>query len=137
MPTCCARVQSEDQEADLVSRMKSILMPFVMRRLKADVADQLPPKIQEVGSCLCEPHLLTAAMRSASSRQASGGGWLRWQVRVVAMEAAQAQLYQHSVCQLRREVAERRAAHAGEPAGKQQGGLANTHARASACEQCL
>ncbi|XP_057496755.1 protein CHROMATIN REMODELING 19 isoform X2 [Actinidia eriantha] len=37
---------SEDK--DLISRMKSILGPFILRRLKSDVMQQLVPKIQKV-----------------------------------------------------------------------------------------
>lgn len=37
---------SEDR--DLISRMKSILGPFILRRLKSDVMGQLSPKIQQV-----------------------------------------------------------------------------------------
>lgn len=35
-------------DTDLISRMKSIMGPFILRRLKADVMEQLVPKIQEV-----------------------------------------------------------------------------------------
>ena len=40
---------SEDK--DLISRMKSILGPFILRRLKSDVMQQLVPKIQKVCHC--------------------------------------------------------------------------------------
>lgn len=40
--------QGEEEEAALVQRMKSILAPFVLRRLKVEVAGQLPPKSQQV-----------------------------------------------------------------------------------------
>ncbi|XAR64515.1 DNA helicase [Bertholletia excelsa] len=39
-------LNSEDR--DLISRMKSILGPFILRRLKSDVMEQLVPKIQRV-----------------------------------------------------------------------------------------
>lgn len=35
-------------DRDLISRMKSILGPFILRRLKSDVMQQLVPKIQRV-----------------------------------------------------------------------------------------
>lgn len=35
-------------DTDLISRMKSILGPFILRRLKSDVMQQLVPKIQRV-----------------------------------------------------------------------------------------
>lgn len=37
--------------ANLISRLHSIMRPFVLRRLKADVAKQLPPKIEHVVMC--------------------------------------------------------------------------------------
>lgn len=36
------------EDGDLVVRMKSILGPFILRRLKSDVMQQLAPKIQRV-----------------------------------------------------------------------------------------
>lgn len=36
------------EDRDLVARMKSILGPFILRRLKSDVMQQLVPKIQRV-----------------------------------------------------------------------------------------
>lgn len=36
------------EDGDLISRMKSILGPFILRRLKSDVMQQLVPKIQRV-----------------------------------------------------------------------------------------
>lgn len=36
------------EDRDLVSHMKSILGPFILRRLKSDVMQQLVPKIQKV-----------------------------------------------------------------------------------------
>eukprot|EP00850_Spirogloea_muscicola_P017664 SM000154S01399 [mRNA] locus=s154:168352:173605:- [translate_table: standard] len=38
----------ERDEDDLIPRMKAILGPFVLRRIKADVMKQLTPKLQEV-----------------------------------------------------------------------------------------
>eukprot|EP00850_Spirogloea_muscicola_P005099 SM000023S07555 [mRNA] locus=s23:139237:144215:+ [translate_table: standard] len=38
----------ESDEDDLIPRMKAILGPFVLRRIKADVMKQLAPKLQEV-----------------------------------------------------------------------------------------
>ncbi len=35
-------------DLDLIGRMKSILGPFILRRLKSDVMQQLVPKIQRV-----------------------------------------------------------------------------------------
>lgn len=35
-------------DMDLIGRMKSILGPFILRRLKSDVMQQLVPKIQRV-----------------------------------------------------------------------------------------
>jgi len=39
-------LNAEDRE--LISRIKSILGPFILRRLKSDVMQQLVPKIQHV-----------------------------------------------------------------------------------------
>lgn len=39
-------LNAEDRE--LISRIKSILGPFILRRLKSDVMQQLVPKIQQV-----------------------------------------------------------------------------------------
>lgn len=36
------------EDSDLIGRMKSILGPFILRRLKSDVMQQLVPKIQKV-----------------------------------------------------------------------------------------
>lgn len=36
------------EDRDLIGRMKSILGPFILRRLKSDVMQQLVPKIQWV-----------------------------------------------------------------------------------------
>ena len=36
------------EDGDLIGRMKSILGPFILRRLKSDVMQQLVPKIQRV-----------------------------------------------------------------------------------------
>lgn len=36
------------EDSDLISRMKSILGPFILRRLKSDVMQQLVPKMQKV-----------------------------------------------------------------------------------------
>lgn len=36
------------EDRDLISRMKSILGPFILRRLKSDVMQQLVPKTQKV-----------------------------------------------------------------------------------------
>lgn len=36
------------EDRDLVIRMKSILGPFILRRLKSDVMQQLVPKMQKV-----------------------------------------------------------------------------------------
>jgi len=36
------------EDRDLIGRMKSILGPFILRRLKSDVMQQLVPKIQQV-----------------------------------------------------------------------------------------
>ena len=42
---------SESFEADLVTRLHGILRPFLLRRLKADVEQQLPPKFEHVILC--------------------------------------------------------------------------------------
>lgn len=36
------------EDSNLISRIKSILGPFILRRLKSDVMQQLVPKIQNV-----------------------------------------------------------------------------------------
>lgn len=36
------------EDTELITRMKSILGPFILRRLKSDVMQQLVPKIQRV-----------------------------------------------------------------------------------------
>lgn len=36
------------EDRDLIGRMKSILGPFILRRLKSDVMQQLVPKTQKV-----------------------------------------------------------------------------------------
>lgn len=36
------------EDSELITRMKSILGPFILRRLKSDVMQQLVPKIQKV-----------------------------------------------------------------------------------------
>ena len=36
------------EDGELIARMKSILGPFILRRLKSDVMQQLVPKIQKV-----------------------------------------------------------------------------------------
>ncbi|KAM5566541.1 hypothetical protein ABKV19_014944 [Rosa sericea] len=41
-------------DTDLISRMKSILGPFILRRLKSDVMQQLVPKIQRVEYVIME-----------------------------------------------------------------------------------
>lgn len=38
------------EDSDLIQRIKSILGPFILRRLKSDVMQQLVPKIQNVSS---------------------------------------------------------------------------------------
>ncbi|KDP38213.1 hypothetical protein JCGZ_04856 [Jatropha curcas] len=47
-------LNAEDRE--LIGRMKSILGPFILRRLKSDVMQQLVPKIQRVEFVLMEKH---------------------------------------------------------------------------------
>lgn len=42
------------EDRDLIGRMKSILGPFILRRLKSDVMQQLVPKIQEVEYVIME-----------------------------------------------------------------------------------
>lgn len=41
------------EDTELITRMKSILGPFILRRLKSDVMQQLVPKIQRVWIYLC------------------------------------------------------------------------------------
>lgn len=36
------------EDSDLITQIKSILGPFILRRLKSDVMQQLVPKIQKV-----------------------------------------------------------------------------------------
>jgi E1A-binding protein p400 len=36
---------------DLISRLHSIMRPFLLRRLKKDVAKQLPPKFEHIVMC--------------------------------------------------------------------------------------
>ncbi|KAK1297027.1 putative chromatin-remodeling complex ATPase chain [Acorus calamus] len=43
------------EDKDLISRIKSILGPFILRRLKSDVMQQLVPKIQQVKYVSMEP----------------------------------------------------------------------------------
>ena len=43
------------EDRDLIGRMKSILGPFILRRLKSDVMQQLVPKIQQVCLSLLVP----------------------------------------------------------------------------------
>ncbi|PPD99415.1 hypothetical protein GOBAR_DD03557 [Gossypium barbadense] len=47
-------LNAEDRE--LIGRMKSILGPFILRRLKSDVMQQLVPKIQQVEYVIMEKH---------------------------------------------------------------------------------
>ncbi|WCJ33735.1 Protein CHROMATIN REMODELING 19 [Euphorbia peplus] len=42
------------EDKDLIARMKSILGPFILRRLKSDVMQQLVPKIQQVEYVIME-----------------------------------------------------------------------------------
>ncbi|KAJ4822652.1 Protein CHROMATIN REMODELING 19 [Turnera subulata] len=44
------------EDRDLIGRMKSILGPFILRRLKSDVMQQLVPKIQKVEYVVMEKH---------------------------------------------------------------------------------
>ncbi|KAJ9152961.1 hypothetical protein P3X46_026463 [Hevea brasiliensis] len=44
------------EDRDLIGRMKSILGPFILRRLKSDVMQQLVPKIQRVKYVFMEKH---------------------------------------------------------------------------------
>ncbi|KAG6757565.1 hypothetical protein POTOM_037881 [Populus tomentosa] len=44
------------EDGDLIGRMKSILGPFILRRLKSDVMQQLVPKIQRVEYVSMEKH---------------------------------------------------------------------------------
>lgn len=50
-------------DRDLVGRMKSILGPFILRRLKSDVMQQLVPKIQRV----CGSPLVLSSFNSIAS----------------------------------------------------------------------
>lgn len=43
-------LNADDRE--LIGRMKSMLGPFILRRLKSDVMQQLVPKIQRVDTVL-------------------------------------------------------------------------------------
>lgn len=42
------KLLNAEDNRDLIGRMKSILGPFILRRLKSDVMQQLVPKIQQV-----------------------------------------------------------------------------------------
>lgn len=46
------------EDRDLISRMKSILGPFILRRLKSDVMQQLVAKIQRVCWMLTYPETI-------------------------------------------------------------------------------
>ncbi|KAL2347914.1 hypothetical protein Fmac_001914 [Flemingia macrophylla] len=48
------------EDRDLIGRMKSILGPFILRRLKSDVMQQLVPKIQQVEYVIMERQQETA-----------------------------------------------------------------------------
>ncbi|KHN12544.1 SWI/SNF-related matrix-associated actin-dependent regulator of chromatin subfamily A containing DEAD/H box 1 [Glycine soja] len=48
------------EDGDLIGRMKSILGPFILRRLKSDVMQQLVPKIQQVEYVIMEKQQETA-----------------------------------------------------------------------------
>ncbi|KHM99038.1 SWI/SNF-related matrix-associated actin-dependent regulator of chromatin subfamily A containing DEAD/H box 1 [Glycine soja] len=48
------------EDRDLIGRMKSILGPFILRRLKSDVMQQLVPKIQQVEYVIMEKQQETA-----------------------------------------------------------------------------
>jgi len=48
--------QDPDKEAVLVERMRTLLQPFVLRRLKSELKDQLVEKahvMREVRGCVC------------------------------------------------------------------------------------
>jgi SNF2 family DNA or RNA helicase len=47
-----SRSDDPDTQASLIGRLKTILAPFVLRRVKADVMQQLVAKEQKVGLCI-------------------------------------------------------------------------------------
>ncbi len=58
MLCCKCFVVTQDEEAvqRLAERMRGLLEPFMLRRLKAEVAGQLAPKTQKVVQvCTCAP----------------------------------------------------------------------------------
>lgn len=57
-------LNAEDHE--LISRIKSILGPFILRRLKSDVMQQLVPKIQHVRQSLLK-HLQSVVLLDVST----------------------------------------------------------------------
>lgn len=58
-------LNAEDKE--LIARIKSILGPFILRRLKSDVMKQLVPKIQKVSNILHLQSTLTFPSERAFS----------------------------------------------------------------------
>lgn len=55
------------EDTELITRMKSILGPFILRRLKSDVMQQLVPKIQRVWMYLCMFSYMTFNLQAAIS----------------------------------------------------------------------
>ena len=59
--------------------MKTLLGPFVLRRLKADVAGQLAPKDQRLTQLSMTPIQAEMLHRGrAAPAQAGGGCWVAW-----------------------------------------------------------
>lgn len=65
---------------DIISRLHGIMRPFLLRRLKKDVAKQLPPKYEHVVMCKLSKRqaLLYEEFMSRSSTRSllSGGNYL-------------------------------------------------------------
>ena len=65
---------------DILSRLHGIMRPFLLRRLKKDVAKQLPPKFEHIVMCKLskrQAFLYEEFMsRSATRHLMTGGGYL-------------------------------------------------------------
>ncbi len=62
---------------ELISRLHSIMRPFLLRRLKKDVEKQLPGKIEQIISCKLSKrqlHLYEEFMSRTSTRSSLSGG---------------------------------------------------------------
>lgn len=84
-------LNAEDHE--LISRIKSILGPFILRRLKSDVMQQLVPKIQHVRRPNHQ-HMVFVVMVQLYSDLVS-------QVNFVTMDSEQFQAYNYAIDEYR------------------------------------